>query len=120
MNNLRYAVRMLVKDRWFTLVALLALGLGIGLNATVFTIVNAVLIRGLPFHDPEQILHLNGRHAATGRRDGVSWLDYQDLRAQTKTFGQLAAYRRGDFTVTEGGRPPERIEGVSVTATRRM
>jgi predicted permease len=116
MNNLRYAVRMLVKDRWFTVVALLALGLGIGLNATVFTIVNAVLIRGLPFHDPEQILHLNGRHAATGRRDGVSWLDYQDLRAQTKTFGQLAAYRRGDFTVTEGGRPPERIEGVSVTA----
>ncbi|MGH8638610.1 MAG: ABC transporter permease, partial [Burkholderiales bacterium] len=116
MSDLTYALRMLVKDRWFTLVALLALGLGIGLNATVFTIVNAVLIRGLPFHDPEQILHLNARNNATSRRSGVSWLDFQDLRGQTKTFAHLGAYRPGNFTVTEQGRPPERILGVSVSA----
>ena len=57
--NLKYAVRMLVKDPWFTLVAALALGLGIGVNSTVFTFVNAVLLRGLPFKNPDQIVHFN-------------------------------------------------------------
>ena len=116
MQDVTFAFRMLVKDRWFTLVAVLALGLGIGLNATVFTFVNAVLIRGLPFHHPEQILHINGRNTATSNQSGISWLDFQDLRAQTKTFSGLSAYRGGNFTVTEQGRPPERIQGVHVTA----
>src|SRR5687767_372152 len=116
MQDVTFAFRMLVKDRWFTLVAVLALGLGIGLNATVFTFVNAVLIRGLPFHHPEQILHINGRNTATANQSGISWLDFQDLRAQTKTFAGLSAYRGGNFTVTEQGRPPERIQGVHVTA----
>ena len=107
---------MLVKDKWFTLVAVAALGLGIGLNATVFTFVNAVLIRGLPFHHPEQILHMNGRNTSTGSQSGISWLDFQDLRSQSKTFSGLAAYRGGNFTVTEQGRPPERVQGVFVTA----
>ena len=52
--------------------AVAALGLGIGLNATVFTFVNAVLIRGLPFHHPEQILHVNGRNTSTGSQSGIS------------------------------------------------
>ena len=60
-QDLRYAVRMLVKDRWFTLAAATALALGIGANATVFTLVNAVLIRGLPFDHPEQIMVLQTR-----------------------------------------------------------
>ena len=51
-QDLRYAIRLLVKDKWFTLVAATALALGIGVNNTVFTFVNAVLIRGLPFDDP--------------------------------------------------------------------
>jgi putative ABC transport system permease protein len=72
-NDLRFAVRMLLKDKWFTLVAVLALGLGIGLNATVFTFVNAVLIRGLPFHDPQEILHVNGRNTSTGSGSGISY-----------------------------------------------
>ena len=56
LQDLRFAVRLLVKDRWFTAVAVIALALGIGVNATVFTFVNAVLIRGLPFNDPDRIL----------------------------------------------------------------
>src|SRR4029450_6922816 len=100
-NDLRFAVRMLLKDRWFTLVAVLALGLGIGLNATVFTFVNAVLIRGLPFHDPAEILHMNGRNTAPGTGSGISYLDMQDLRAQSKAFAGLAGYRNNSFTITE-------------------
>ena len=115
-QDLQFALRMLVKDKWFTLVAVVALGLGIGLNATVFTFVNAVLIRGLPFHHPEQILHMTGRNPSTNSNFGISILDFEEFRARTKTFSGLAAYRGGNFTVTESGRPPERIQGVYVTA----
>jgi putative ABC transport system permease protein len=116
-NDLRFAVRMLLKDKWFTLVAVVALGLGIGLNATVFTFVNAVLIRGLPFHDPQQILHVNGRNTSTGNGSGISYLDAEAFRAQSKVFGSLAAYRNNSFTVTENGRPPERVRGSAMSAS---
>jgi predicted permease len=116
LQDLRFAIRMLVKDRWFTLAAALALGLGIGLNATVFTFVNAVLIRGLPFHHPEEILHIMGRDTAAGGSRGISWLDARDIRTTARTFSGLAAYRNGAFTITEQGRPPERVNGVYVSA----
>jgi predicted permease len=116
LQDLRFGVRMLLKDRWFTLVAVFALGLGIGLNATVFTFVNAVLIRGLPFHHPEQILHINARDTVTDRTQGISWLDARDIRTTARTFSGLAAYRNGGFTITEQGRPPERVNGVYVSA----
>ena len=116
-NDLRFAFRMLLKDKWFTLVAILALGLGIGLNATIFTFVNAVLIRGLPFHDPGEILHVNGRNTSTGNGSGISWLDAEELRAQSKAFASLAAYRNNSFTVTEEGRPPERVRGCAMSAS---
>ena len=115
-QDLQFAARMLVKDKWFTLVAVLALGLGIGLNATVFTFVNAVLIRGLPFHHPEQIFYISGRTLSNNNQSAISWLDFEELRGRTKTFAGLAAYRGGNFTVTESGHPPERIQGVFVTA----
>ena len=116
-NDLRFAVRMLLKDKWFTLVAVLALGLGIGLNATVFTFVNAVLIRGLPFHDPQEILHMNGRNTSTGNGSGISYLDTEEFRGQSRAFASLAAYRNNSFTVTENGRPPERVRGCAMSAS---
>ena len=64
-QDLRYAVRLLMKDRWFTAIAAAALALGIGVNATVFTFVNAVLIRGLPFDDPDRIVSLGTRRRRT-------------------------------------------------------
>ena len=68
-QDLRYAGRLLIKDRWFTAVAATALALGIGVNATVFTLVNAVLIRGLPFDQPDRILSIAGTDAR-GRPTG--------------------------------------------------
>ena len=116
LQDLRFAARMLVKDRFVTSIAIIAVGLGIGLNATVFTFVNAVLIRGLPFPNPEQIFHLNGRNTSTSNNFGISYLDFDEIRGQTNTFAGLAGYRNGSFTVTESNHPPERIQGVSVTA----
>ena len=71
-QDARFAVRLLVKDKWFTLVAATALALGIGVNNTVFTFVNAVLIRGLPFDDPDRIMSLGTRDARCLSVDLVS------------------------------------------------
>jgi putative ABC transport system permease protein len=114
--NLKYAVRMLVKDPWFTSVAVLALGLGIGVNSTVFTFVNAVLLRGLPFPNADQIVHINSRDTAEGGGRGVSYPDYQDWRAQAKSFSSLAAYQGMTANISDSSHPPERASAARVSA----
>ena len=85
-QDVRFAARLLVKDRWFTLAAATALALGIGANAAVFTFVNAVLLRGLPFDNPDKIISL-GVMNARGRRNAVSYPEFSDWREQTQTIG---------------------------------
>jgi predicted permease len=112
-----FSARMLLKDRWYTAVAVLALGLGIGLNSTVFTFVNAVLLRGLPYADAGRIMHLDTHNLAEGRnRIGVSYPDYEDWRAQQTSFADLSAFRGGTMNVSDGGHAPERASGSYVTA----
>jgi putative ABC transport system permease protein len=116
LQDIRYACRLLVKDPWFTLVAALALGLGIGLNTTVFTFVNAVLIRGLPFDHSEELLYLNSRNITTGDDRSVSFLDFQDWREQAHTFQGLAVIDQATMNVSEAGRSAERFSGANVSA----
>src|SRR5258708_8088124 len=115
MQDLRFAVRLLIKDRWFTSVAVIALALGIGVNATVFTFVNAVLIRGLPFDNPDRIMVV-GTRDARNRDRGASYLDFQDWRAATRTFSGLAAYRGQTMNIIDEGRAPERFPGPYLSA----
>ena len=113
---LKYAFRTLVKDPWFTLVAVIALGLGIGVNSTVFTFVNAVLLRGLPFPNADEIVHLNSRNTAEGNSQGVSYPDFTDWRANARTFSSLAAYQQTTMNISDSGHPPERASGVKLSA----
>jgi predicted permease len=106
---------MLVKDRWFTLLAVVALGLGIGVNNTVFTFVNAVLLRGLPYDDSDRILHVNGRHLKEDRGMGISYPDYEEYKAQTRTFEDLAGFRGGAMNVSDADHVPEQFAGTWVT-----
>ena len=76
-QDVRFACRLLVKDPWFTGVATLALALGLGVCTAVFTFVNAALIRGLPFDDPDRIVSL-GSMDARGRNLGISRDDFRD------------------------------------------
>jgi putative ABC transport system permease protein len=115
-QDLQFAVRLLVKDRWFTLVAATALALGIGVNATVFTFVNAVLIRGLPFADQDRIMALGSRDPARDRNLGVSYLDFKDWTAGSRTFSALAAYSGTTANLSEQGKAPERFSGVYISA----
>jgi putative ABC transport system permease protein len=115
LQDLRFAVRLLVKDRGFTAVAVLALALGIGVNATVFTFVNAVLIRGLPFDDPDRIMSIGVRDARDRDR-GLSYLDFEDWRAGTRSFSSLAVFNGATMNISDEGRTPEQFGGPYMSA----
>jgi putative ABC transport system permease protein len=91
LQDLRYGVRMLLKHPGFTLIAVCTLALGIGANTAIFSVVNAVLIRPLPFAEPERLVWLWGSTPNGQRRAAVSPLDFTDYRAQNQSFEQLAA-----------------------------
>jgi putative ABC transport system permease protein len=115
LQDIRYAARRLLKDRWFTAIAAVALALGIGVNAAVFTFVNAVLIRGLPFDHPERILSL-GMKDARGRQIGVSRLDYDDWRESARSYAGLALFQGAIANVSDEGRAAEQFNGAYTSA----
>jgi putative ABC transport system permease protein len=115
-QDLRFAARLLLKDVRFTLPAVLALALGIGMNGTMFTIVNA-MIRGLPVDGPERIMSIHARDGAGRWRGfGVSYLDFMDFQAATKTFAGLGAFSQSTITLGEDGRAVERASAAYVSA----
>jgi len=114
-QDLRYAIRLLLKDRWFTAVAATALALGIGVNSTVFTFVNAVLIRGLPFDHQEQIVWL-GTRDARGREIPASIKDFTDWRAAAQTFDGMALWTGSTVNLSDDERAPEQFQGVYMSA----
>ncbi len=103
-QDLRYGARMLVKNPGFTLVAILTLALGIGANTAIFSVVNAVLLRPLPFYSSERLLAL-GQTEAEDRSNlsQFSFRNFADLREQTKAFERLAAYYNNTMTLTGQG-----------------
>jgi predicted permease len=115
-QDVRYAVRRLIASRWVTLAAVTALGLGIGANATVFTLVNAVLIRGLPFADPESIMAVFTRNERNEENGGLSYPDYVDVRDGTRSFSGLSSVLNSPINLADGDEAPERIQGGYVDA----
>jgi predicted permease len=115
LQDLRFAVRRLVKDRWFTLAAIAALALGIGANSAVFTLVNAVLLRGLPFDQPERIMWIDSQDAQ-GRRFGVSFDDYEDWRGASRTFTGMTLVQAGFLAISGDDRVPESYQGGYISA----
>jgi len=115
LQDLRFAVRLLVKDRWFTLVAVVTLALGIAANNAVFTFVNAVLIRGIPFKDANRIVAL-GTRDTRNRNLGVSFLDFEDWRASARSFSDMCLFGQPTLNVSDAGRPPERYNGAVISA----
>src|SRR6187200_2505734 len=115
-EDLRFAARLLVKDKWFTLVAAVALALGIGVNTTVFTFVNAVLIRGLPIEEPDRVVALGSFDPVRNRDMGVSYLDFRDWREAQRSFESLAAYTGTPANVSDEGQLPDQFSGTYISA----
>jgi putative ABC transport system permease protein len=112
-NDLRYAFRTLLHTPGFTAAAVLTLALGIGANTAIFSAIDAVALRPLPYPHPGRIVLLYGREAGGGTSD-LSPADFLDFRREMHSFETLAAYRQMASNLTNEDRP-ERIEGAVVT-----
>ena len=103
-QDLRYGVRMLAKSPGFTAVAILTLALGIGANSAIFSVINTVLIKPLPYPEPNRLAVLDEYQLHTGE-SSVAWMNFLDWREQSKSFEDLAAYRTLHLTLTGSGEP---------------
>ncbi len=117
-DDLRFAFRLLFKQPGFAIVALLTLGLGIGANVTIFSIVNSVLLRQLPYASPEELVHLSGAPPRdSNEAQGVSLPDVVDYRQMASTMTGIAAYSfYANRLVFAGDGEPEQLEAATVSA----
>jgi putative ABC transport system permease protein len=117
MNDLRYAIRQLIKSPGFTIVAVITLALGIGANSAIFSVINTVLLRSLPFPSPDRLAMVwakSPQHPGEDRQVH-SYPDYLDLRTQNRTFSALAAYT-GASAIWGTGENAEDVPGIAATS----
>jgi putative ABC transport system permease protein len=115
MNDLRFAFRQFLKSPAFTIITVLTLALGIGANTAIFSVVNAVLLRPLPYPQPERIVYLN--EVSSGIDQSIALPDYSDWRKDAKSFQHLALSRLESRNLSGmSGREAERVAAALVTA----
>ena len=117
-QDLRYGARVLTKNPGFTAVAVLTLALGIGANTAIFSLVNAVIIRPLPYPDPQQLVGLGQWRNQKGEgyiQTGVSAPNALDIIRENRVFQFVSYYHWSQFNLTQGN-PPETVEGARVSA----
>src|SRR3954471_16174814 len=103
LTDLKYAFRMLVKAPVFAVIAILTLALGIGANSAIFSVIDTVMLRPLPFKAPDAIVNIWGRYANDNgkvRGNVHSFPDYADLRDQSQSFVAMASYTRTGGTLS--------------------
>jgi putative ABC transport system permease protein len=114
--DIRHALRRLARSPGFTIVALLTLALGIGANTAIFTIVNAVILKPLPYDRPEQLVGVFHQRRGKSELSTMSPPNFLDVRAQNRTLTDMAAINTGGYTITGTG-APVRVEGAEVSAS---
>lgn len=115
-QDLRYGVRMLLKQPGFTVIAVIALALGIGANTAIFSVVNAVLLKPLPFADADRLVIVYESNLQRGStRSSASYPNFADWREQNHVFERMSSYHTSDFVLTGEGEPA-RIQGATVNA----
>lgn len=116
MSDMKYGWRMLIKNPGFTAVAVLSLALGIGANTAMFSVVNAVLLRALPFPEPDRLVMIWEDASFAGfPRNTPAPANYADWKSQNQTFDEVAAIDGRGFDLTGDGEP-QRVEAYGVTA----
>jgi putative ABC transport system permease protein len=113
-QDLRFALRLLRREPGFATTAIAVLGLGIGVNNMLFTILDAHTLRGLPIRGVDRVVHLSTIDDRNSNR-GLSYLDFQDVRNGSRSFAGLAVFRNATVNVGDHGRSPERAEGAFVS-----
>jgi len=113
-RDLRYGARMLTKNPGFTVIAVVTLALGIGANTAIFSVVNAVLLRPLPYDESDRLVILN-EHTQQFGTMSVSWPDFVDWRAQQTVFDRIGIYNFGNYNLTGSGEP-EQLQAAHASA----
>ena len=117
LKDIRYAIRGLIHNPGLAITAITALGLGIGLTTAMFSIVNGVVLRGLPVEQPEEIMAINRINPSEGTNRLAGRLhDFVDLRERQRTFEDLAAMSQAPMNVSPPGSTPEFVGGANTTA----
>jgi putative ABC transport system permease protein len=119
LRDLRYGLRMLMKQPGFSFVAALTLTLGIGANTAIFSVVNAVLLRPLPYTEPERLVAIRWTDARAPESDACSYPDFFDWRERNQSLDSIAAYHSAAFTMTgamTGNDAPAHLSGQVVSA----
>jgi putative ABC transport system permease protein len=114
-QDLRYAVRVLFKSKALTAVALVTLALGIGVNSAIFSVVNAIVLRPLPYPESERLMVIWGNlHKSGLEKTEISALEFRDFQQQCQAFEQIAAYSSQGLNLT-GVDQPERLRGAAIS-----
>jgi putative ABC transport system permease protein len=117
LDDVRFGLRTMAKSPAVTIVSVLTLGIGIGVNATVFTLSNAVLLKGFPFDRNDRVLYMGERDTTRAQRFGaVSYPDFRDWRARVKSFEGLAAATGMRATLSDQSAPPESYQATRISA----
>jgi predicted permease len=114
-QDLRYGIRILAKAPVFSLIAILTLALGIGANTAIFSVFNGVLLKPLPFHDPDQLVSLF-EETPNFKNGSISYPNFKDWRQMNRTFADMAVYRSTGFNLTGNGEPT-RLHGEMISAS---
>jgi putative ABC transport system permease protein len=114
LQDLRFGVRGLLRRKGFTIVAALTLALGIGANTAIFSVVNALLIRPLPYPNADRMVMIWGTQGTQGQQ-GIVYADYHEWRAQNRTFDDMGVFRGQSVNLT-GRETPDRLFGMFVSA----
>src|SRR4051794_4281140 len=114
-SSLHFAARSLLRSPGFAFLAIITLGLGIGANTAMFSIVNTVLLKPLPYPKSEQLQRLD-RVTPQNSQGRVSAADYLDLRREMPVYGDIGAYALGDTSLSEPGQPAEVVRALRITA----
>ena len=113
MNELRFALRMLRKNSAFTAVAVITLALGIGVNTAIFSVVHAVLLRSIPYPEPERLVLLQ-ETIGKDKPASVSYPNFLDWQKQNQVFDEIASFSQDEFSIA-GGKETERVSGELVS-----
>lgn len=117
LSDLRLSLRALAKSPGFTVVAILTLALGIGVNTAMFSIVDGIALRGPPMPEQQRVAFVvTGRVDSPNDRAGLSWSEFEEYRAAAQSFSQMGAYQGDTSTISGPGGDPERVDGTGFTA----